>query len=885
MTSHDRNARYKRLREDFCGADAKSSRYAVGAGSFGCVLVARDRVTGDVVALKRQRTDESARDELQHQIAMQMHPHRNVLHLRDFFFAPGPTVTDRERKTATGFLYTVHDLMAQSLRDMIKQRSAAFSRCEAVAVFSAICKGVAHLHAHCIVHGDLSTSNVLMNGWSRTNSWALNCDCRICDFGSSFAWPFAAAGAGESASRPCIPLGGRLITTAPWRAPEVVWELPEFDGAIDCWALGVHAVTLPTGTEEVFWSRRAVASGSDRAVLQRAMCTWLGYPPHSMRGGRGFTASSINAKPGGSIQAALTDPHFVMEPLGGHEDFATIGFIGDLLSWCPATRCAADVASTKQLFPGLVASKSGVSDDSASSSGELVAAGAAGGQPAVDGETTIGPAAKSAPPGSVASSAECAGLPAALDEPAGESAAAGEFAILPAGESAPPLIDVSDTPRCQCSANCGSRLCKRKRNRHRYSDAPGTKYCPLMPAGAGFSLCLHCKCLLSDCCRPRNRTTQPFCVQHGRIVKRVSANKYLNANGHFNIELDWSGPLKLTARWSMVFARIEPPDIVEVRRVVADCLLVVCGGVVLAVGLARTLLAHSIKWPPAVSHFAGIARGVVDAGGLVHAYSSAIRFASGQRWPTMFYRMDFGHLVHQTGLAFHAVNLDLLAPLAELARKTQPQTSDHVVLLGRNAAPFVMKDTQGAQHVVAECIRLAEAFGLTWPCGSDGLEEFGGKLESLIRSMRRVRCPTTAATFGCGESGSRHSYNIKSFVRVVMATVEAHMPEAMKTMPMTVVLEWCPDVGGHAKPLRAMRHERAMELFGGMSPLMIPYWACLAGALPHKTIKDALAVDPNLAWDVYDQHLAKLHCDEPDDGDPLYPPGPRIIAQLLAGDE
>ena len=88
--------------------------------------------------------------------------------------------------------YTVRELMGHTLAEMTKRRAAVYSRAEAACVFSAMTSGVAHLHAHEIVHADLSADNVLMNGWSRGQHGELKCDCRICDFGCAFDWPHAA---------------------------------------------------------------------------------------------------------------------------------------------------------------------------------------------------------------------------------------------------------------------------------------------------------------------------------------------------------------------------------------------------------------------------------------------------------------------------------------------------------------------------------------------------------------------------------------------------------------------------------------------------------------------------------------------------------------------
>ncbi|MCP4243048.1 MAG: hypothetical protein GY772_21045 [bacterium] len=198
--------------------------------------------------------------------------------------------------------------------------------------------------------------------------------------------------------------------------------------------------------------------------------------------------------------------------------------------------------------------------------------------------------------------------------------------------------------------------------------------------------------------------------------------------------------------------------------------------------------------------------------------------------------------------------------------------------MGRNGTAHIIMDTRGAEHVVRGCLGIAADAALTWPRDSADLADFATRLEDMVVRMRRVCCPVSGATFGRGAVSGHNRYNIKSFVRVMMGRVESHMPRAIGPVSMATVLKWTPDVRGYAQPLRSMSYDDVRHMFGGMSPMMIPYWCCLAGIMPESRVKAALKADLRAVWDVYDRHLLSLHTTV-DPRDPPYPPGPRAIAQ------
>ena len=81
-----------------------------------------------------------------------------------------------------------------------------------------------------------------------------------------------------------------------------------------------------------------------------------------------------------------------------------------------------------------------------------------------------------------------------------------------------------------------------------------------------------------------------------------------------------------------------------------------------------------------------------------------------------------------------------------------------------------------------------------------------------------------------------------------------------------------------------MSYQEAKFMFGDISPLMIPYWACLSSSIPQAKLQAASKVDVNQVWALFDEYLTQVHGGDNDVNDPPYPPGPRIIAQMLIGD-
>ncbi|KAK9830148.1 hypothetical protein WJX72_009988 [[Myrmecia] bisecta] len=182
----------------------------IGEGTYGTVYKARDRRTGEVVALKQLRM-ERERDGM---------PVTSMRELRVLQTCRHPSIVEL-KKVVTGskldsvflvFEYCSHDL--GRLVDTIPRK---FSESEVKCLLLQILEAVDFMHARWIMHRDLKLSNLLLTKDSRL---------KICDFG--LARYFRAH---EEAYTP-------RVVTLWYRAPEILLGLETYTEAVDMWSVG-----------------------------------------------------------------------------------------------------------------------------------------------------------------------------------------------------------------------------------------------------------------------------------------------------------------------------------------------------------------------------------------------------------------------------------------------------------------------------------------------------------------------------------------------------------------------------------------------------------------------------------------------------------------------
>ncbi|HTS11834.1 MAG TPA: protein kinase [Candidatus Limnocylindrales bacterium] len=202
---------------------ALSERYDIlaeaGHGNMGNVYKARDRETGEVVALKLLKpeiaSDQAMMERFKNELLFARKiTHKNVCRVHEF-------------NRIGGIAYTSMEFVeGESLRSVLNRFGGLPLR-KAINVALQICSGLKEAHAQGIVHRDLKPENVMIDA---------NGNVKIMDFGIARSM--------EAATR----LTGSMIGTPAYMAPEQV-SGKQVDYRTDIYSLGLILYEMFTGTQ------------------------------------------------------------------------------------------------------------------------------------------------------------------------------------------------------------------------------------------------------------------------------------------------------------------------------------------------------------------------------------------------------------------------------------------------------------------------------------------------------------------------------------------------------------------------------------------------------------------------------------------------------------
>ncbi|OAP54654.1 hypothetical protein AYL99_11102 [Fonsecaea erecta] len=129
------------------------------------------------------------------------------------------------------------EFLEHDLKTLLDDMAEPFLPSETKTLMRQITAGVAHLHAHWILHRDLKTSNLLLNNRG---------EVKLADFGMA-----------RYTSLPPPPKLTQLVVTLWYRAPELLLGAEEYGVAVDVWSLGCVFAELLT-KEPLFPGRNEV---------------------------------------------------------------------------------------------------------------------------------------------------------------------------------------------------------------------------------------------------------------------------------------------------------------------------------------------------------------------------------------------------------------------------------------------------------------------------------------------------------------------------------------------------------------------------------------------------------------------------------------------------
>lgn len=214
----------------------------LGSGSYGIVISAKDSQNHEKVAIKRCgnvfKNCEDGKRVLREIKMMTMLEHRNILSICDVFVT-NPNFDD---------IYIVTPCLDTDLSQILKTHTLTETHIKYI--MYQILRGLKYVHSANILHRDLKPANILLN---------LDCHVKLCDFG--LARGYDPKDKQDMTS---------YIVTRWYRAPELLLNNTDYNGAIDIWAAGCIFAELLT--------QKALFPGESSANQLELICNTLQVP-------------------------------------------------------------------------------------------------------------------------------------------------------------------------------------------------------------------------------------------------------------------------------------------------------------------------------------------------------------------------------------------------------------------------------------------------------------------------------------------------------------------------------------------------------------------------------------------------------------------------------
>ncbi|GFQ06716.1 cyclin-dependent kinase f-4, partial [Phtheirospermum japonicum] len=261
----------------------------VGSGTYGSVSRARNKQTGEVVAIKKVKKKCSSWEEcinLREVKSLRKMTHPNIVKLKEVIWE-------------NDVLYFVFEYMECNLHKLMKGRGSCFSESEVRNWCFQVFQGLAHMHQRGYFHRDLKPDNLLVS----------KDIIKIADFGL----------AREIDSRPPFT---EYATTRWYGAPEVLLHSRAYGPPVDMWAMGAIMAE--------FFTLRPLFPGSRGADVIYKICSVIGSPTRSEWTEGLELASAIK------YQFPMVAGVNLSSLLGASED--AINLIKSLCSWNPCKR-------------------------------------------------------------------------------------------------------------------------------------------------------------------------------------------------------------------------------------------------------------------------------------------------------------------------------------------------------------------------------------------------------------------------------------------------------------------------------------------------------------------------------------------------------------------
>ncbi|KAJ5347096.1 hypothetical protein MYU51_019889 [Penicillium brevicompactum] len=272
-------------------------------GSYGWVSRAKDISTGEIVALKKLKLENSPDGfpvtglrEIQ---TLMEARHQNVVYLREVVM--GNKMDD---------VFLVMDFHEHDLKALLDEMREPFLPSEIKTVLLQVVGGLDFLHSQWIMHRDLKTSNLLMNNRG---------ELKIADFGMARYY-------GDPP-----PKLTQLVVTLWYRSPELLLGADKYGTEIDMWSIGCIFGELLT--------KEPLLQGKNE-VDQVSKIFALTGPPNSQTwpGFRSLPNAKSLRLPSTSASASAVNPPLLPRSQFPYLTNAGLGLLSGLLALNPASR-------------------------------------------------------------------------------------------------------------------------------------------------------------------------------------------------------------------------------------------------------------------------------------------------------------------------------------------------------------------------------------------------------------------------------------------------------------------------------------------------------------------------------------------------------------------
>eukprot|EP00026_Physarum_polycephalum_P013029 Phypoly_transcript_13389.p1 GENE.Phypoly_transcript_13389~~Phypoly_transcript_13389.p1 ORF type:complete len:343 (+),score=67.99 Phypoly_transcript_13389:2-1030(+) len=179
----------------------------IAEGMYGVVYKAKDTKSGEIVALKKIKT----------QKGLEGFPLTSLREIKILLMCKHPSIVD-VREVVIGndnSFYIVMEFVEHDIKDLMSRMDRKFTLSEIKTLMHQLLSAIAFLHENWVIHRDLKTSNLLYS-----NSGQL----KVADFGLAKCFPM----------RSYTP----TVVTLWYRAPELLLGQEKYSPALDMWSIG-----------------------------------------------------------------------------------------------------------------------------------------------------------------------------------------------------------------------------------------------------------------------------------------------------------------------------------------------------------------------------------------------------------------------------------------------------------------------------------------------------------------------------------------------------------------------------------------------------------------------------------------------------------------------